>query len=109
MFYASRKRATSAVIASSLRCRPFQGRLVQLEHVGWRRGEEFRPVLHELAPFLEQIAASIARIGLVLQPVSQGRLNHLARVRRGLSSPVTEARAETVHCDIDAHALEHGR
>jgi hypothetical protein len=58
--------------------------------------QERRPILHEAAALGEEIAARIGSLGLVGDPVRQGMLYDLARMRRGLARPIPEGAAEAV-------------
>src|SRR5438067_11954667 len=72
------------------------------------RGEPFpeaRPSLHQLAPLLEKIAATVGSLHLVPDRVCERHFDDLAGVRGALRRPIRKGRAEAVRRQIvAAHA-----
>src|SRR6266513_2710861 len=66
-----------------------------------------RPIQHQPAPFLEQVAAPVRRFDLVADRMREGHFTDLARVGRALRRPITKCRAKAVHGKIlPSHSLE---
>ena len=55
-----------------------------------------RPVVHQVAPALEQVRARVGRLDLVLDDMRQRRLNDLAWMIGLFGRPVAEGRPEPV-------------
>ena len=55
------------------------------------RGAEGRPRLHESAPLVEQVTASIGGLDLAADGVRQRHFGNLARKVRSLGRPIAEA------------------
>src|SRR5262245_1330024 len=72
-----------------------------------RLGAEGRPVVHEPATLLEQVAAAIGGLDLVANRVAERHLDDLARVGGALRSPVLEGRPEPMGHDVGADAAQH--
>src|SRR5262245_65433301 len=77
------------------RCSPTSER-DHLARVRFDLGAVRSPGVHQLAPLLEQVAASVGRLHRVGDGVCERHLRDLAREVRALGRPVTEGRTETV-------------
>src|SRR6266849_4234247 len=62
-----------------------------------RLGAVPRPRIHQLAPFVEEIAALVGCFGLVAFGMRQSRFSDFGRKRSLLGSPISKCRAETVY------------
>ena len=68
-----------------------------------------RPLPHELAPLLKQVASAVGCFDLVTDGVGECHLGHLAWKIRGFGAPVAKGGAKAVRHGIDLHAAHHGR
>src|SRR5262245_20889048 len=66
------------------------------------------PLVHHLAPFFEQVAATVSRLSFVLDHVGKRGLAHLVRKGGALRGPVSERGTKTVNCyPFGFHAPQH--
>jgi len=81
-------------------------------HIGTSRaaaGAIGGPIIHEPSPLVEQVAAPIGPLHLVLDSVRQGHFRDLMGIASAFGGPVAEAGTEAVDGHVNLHSAEqHG-
>jgi hypothetical protein len=71
----------------------------------WRHAEVC-PLLHQLAPLMEHIAAPVASLDIAPGGVGQGSFDRVAGMCRALVRPIGKRASESVRCLVAADAVE---